>query len=116
MALALIWLILFVRGLMKICKYTGGAILKWSVSGAKIRKDFGFQPTVSVILPCYNEGRAVYEAIGSISGSDYPNDRFEIIAHDDCSVDDSFQWMLRAQWNFPNRPVIGVRTAANSAQ
>ncbi len=94
MALALIWLILFFALLITIFKYTLGAILKWSVSGAKIRKDFGFQPTVSVILPCYNEGRAVYEAIGSISGSDYPNDRFEIIAQDDCSVDSSAEIVI----------------------
>src|SRR5258708_24944403 len=100
MALALIWLILFLALLITIFKYTLGAILKWSVSGAKIRKDFGFQPTVSVILPCYNEGRAVYEAIGSISGSDYPNDRFEIIAQHTSSVDASFQCMMPAQREF----------------
>ncbi len=116
MALALIWLILFLALLITIFKYTLGAILKWSVSGAKIRKDFGFQPTVSVILPCYNEGRAVYEAIGSISGSDYPNDRFEIIAQDDCSVDDSFQWMLRAQRDFTNIRITVGRNTVNSGK
>src|SRR5258708_10347504 len=116
MALALIWLILFLALLITIFKYTLGAVLRWSVAGAKIRKGFGFQPTVSVILPCYNEGRAVYEAIESISGSDYPNDRFEIIAQDDCSVDDSFQWMQRAQRGFTNIRVTVGRNAVNSGK
>ena len=63
MAPALIWLIMFLCLMISIIKYTLGAILKWSVSGAKVKKDYAYQPTVSVILPCYNEGRTVYEAI-----------------------------------------------------
>ena len=33
-----------------------GLILRLSFPGAKIRKDYTWQPTVSVLLPCYNEG------------------------------------------------------------
>jgi hyaluronan synthase len=116
MALELIWLILFLCLLITIIKYTLGAILKWSVPGAKARKDFGFQPTVSVILPCYNEGKAVYEAIESLSKSNYPNDRFEVIAQDDCSVDDSYRWMLQAQRDFTNVRVSVDRNAINSGK
>jgi len=32
-------------------------------------------------MPCYNEGEAVYETIESISKSNYPNEKFEVIAH-----------------------------------
>ncbi|HLJ27788.1 MAG TPA: glycosyltransferase family 2 protein [Candidatus Angelobacter sp.] len=116
MALGLIWLILFLCLLITIVKYTLGAILKWSVSGAKVKKDYAYQPTVSVILPCYNEGKAVYEAIESISQSNYPNDRFEVIAQDDCSVDDSYQWMLQAQQDFTNIRVTVDRNAVNSGK
>ena len=53
-------------------------------------------------MPCYNEGKTVYETIESISKSNYPNDKFEVIAQDDCSVDDSYEWMLKAQRDFTN--------------
>lgn len=116
MALTLIWLILFLALLITIVKYTLGAILKWSVPGAKAGRDYNYQPTVSVILPCYNEGKAVYEAIGSLSQSNYPGDRFEVIAQDDCSVDDSYQWMLQAQRDFTNIKVTVGRNTENSGK
>jgi hyaluronan synthase len=116
MAFGLIWLILFLCLLITLIKYTLGAILKWSVPGARVKKDYSYQPTVSVILPCYNEGRAVYEAIESISKSNYPNDKFEVIAQDDCSVDDSYQWMLQAQRDFTNIRVTVDRNAVNSGK
>jgi len=90
MAPVLVWLILFLCLLISILKYTFALILKWSVSGATVKKDYTYQPTVSVLMPCFNEGKTVYETIESISKSDYPNDRFEVIAQDDCSVDDSY--------------------------
>jgi cellulose synthase/poly-beta-1,6-N-acetylglucosamine synthase-like glycosyltransferase len=116
MALTLIWLILFLCLLITVVKYTLGAILKWSVPGAKVKKDYAYQPTVSVILPCYNEGKAVYEAIESLSQSNYPAGRFEVIAQDDCSVDDSYQWMLRAQRDFTHMRITVGQNAANSGK
>ncbi|HEV3036897.1 MAG TPA: glycosyltransferase family 2 protein [Candidatus Angelobacter sp.] len=116
MALGLIWLIMFLCLLITIIKYTLGAILKWSVRGAKIKKDFGYQPTVSVVIPCYNEGQAVYEAIESLSRSNYPTGKFEVIAQDDCSVDDSYQWMLKAQRDFTGIRIIVDRNAVNSGK
>lgn len=65
-------------------------------------KDYSFHPTVSIILPCYNEGKTVYQTVESICASDYPNDKFEIIARDDCSADDSFEWLVQAQRDFTN--------------
>jgi hyaluronan synthase len=88
------------------------SILKWSVPSTRIKKDYTYQPTVSVLLPCYNEGQTVYETIESISKSNYPNDKFEVIAQDDASVDDSYQWMRKAQQDFKN---IRVRVGRNSA-
>jgi hyaluronan synthase len=116
MAPALIWLIMTLCLLISIIKYTLGLILKWSVRGTKIEKDFTYQPTVSVLMPCYNEGRTVYETIASISKSNYPNDRLQVFAQDDCSADDSYQWMLKAQRDFTNIPVHVGRNAENSGK
>jgi cellulose synthase/poly-beta-1,6-N-acetylglucosamine synthase-like glycosyltransferase len=116
MALGLIWLIMFLALLITIIKYTLGAILKWSVPGARIKKDYSYQPTVSVVLPCYNEGQAVYEAIESLSRSNYPTEKFEVIAQDDCSVDDSYHWMLQAQRDFPQIRITVDRNEVNSGK
>ncbi|HWX56603.1 MAG TPA: glycosyltransferase [Verrucomicrobiae bacterium] len=116
MAPILVWLILFLSLLITAVKYTLALILKWSVPGARAKKDYTCQPTVSVLLPCYNEGRTVYDAIASISRSNYPNDKFEVIAQDDCSIDDSHEWMLRAQHDFTNIRVRVGRNAVNSGK
>lgn len=68
----------------------------------RVKKDPAFKPTVAVIIPCYNEGRPVYDSIKSISESDYPQDRLNIYPQDDGSHDDSFGWMMKASYDFPN--------------
>jgi hyaluronan synthase len=68
---------------------------------------------VSVLMPCYNEGKTVYETIESISKSNYPNEKFEVIAQDDCSADDSYEWMLKAQRDFTNIPIRVGRNEFN---
>jgi cellulose synthase/poly-beta-1,6-N-acetylglucosamine synthase-like glycosyltransferase len=116
MSPALVWLILILCLLISAIKYMLALILKWSVPGAKIRKDYAYLPAVSVLMPCYNEGKTVYETIESISKSNYPNDRFEVIAQDDCSADESHQWMLKAQRDFTNIRVRVGRNDENSGK
>lgn len=91
-------------------------ILRWALPSMRIKKDYAYQPTVSVLLPCYNEGQTVYETIESISKSNYPNGKLEVIAQDDCSVDDSYEWMLRAQQDFRNIRIRVGRNEANSGK
>src|SRR5580700_12076085 len=110
MAPVLVWLILFLCLLISVFKYTLALILKWSVPKATIEKDYTYQPNVSVLMPCFNEGKTVYETIESISNSNYPNEKFEVIAQDDCSADDSYEWMLKAQRDFSN---IRIRVGRN---
>jgi hyaluronan synthase len=97
---------------ISVVKYLIGLLLRLAFPGAKIRKDYSWQPTVSVLLPCYNEGKTVYDTIESISRSNYPAANFEVIAQDDCSVDDSYEWMLKAQRDFTN---ISIRVGRNGS-
>lgn len=53
-------------------------------------------PSVSVIVPAFNEGPLVRQAIFSIAASRYPLDRLEIIAVDDGSTDDTWLHILAA--------------------
>src|ERR1700675_2145256 len=110
MAPILLWLILVLCLLISVVKYLMGIILKFSFPSTKARKDYTYEPTVSVLMPCYNEGRTVYETIESISKSNYPHQKFEVIAQDDCSADDSYEWMLKARRDFSN---IRIRTGRN---
>src|SRR5271170_4067706 len=102
--------------MISMVKYTLALILKWSVPSATVKKDYTYQPTVSVLMPCFNEGKTVYETIESISKSNYPNEKFEVIAQDDCSVDDSHEWMLKAQRDFTNIRIRTGRNAVNSGK
>lgn len=110
MAPILLWLIMVLCLLISAVKYLMGMILRLSTPSTQVKKDYSREPTVSVLMPCYNEGKTVYETIESISKSNYPREKFEVIAQDDCSVDDSYEWMLKAQGDFRN---VRVRVGRN---
>ncbi len=87
-------LIIFVFGV--------GLLLRLTTSvGAPIR-DYGYQPRVSVLLPVFNEGAHVLETIESILATHWPRDRLEIVAIDDCSADDSWDYLERAAKRYPD--------------
>ena len=118
MAPILLWLVMVLCLLISVVKYLMGIILRLSFPGArvKVQKSYANEPTVSVLMPCYNEGSTVYETIESISKSNYPNHKFEVIAQDDCSTDDSYEWMLKAQRDFTNIRVRAGRNEVNSGK
>lgn len=53
-------------------------------------------PSVTVVMPVFNEGALVAEAIRSVAASRYPAGRLEIVVVDDGSTDDSWLHILRA--------------------
>jgi hypothetical protein len=57
MAPVLVWLILFLCLLISVFKYTLALILKWSVPGATVKKDYTYQPTVSVPHAMFQRGQ-----------------------------------------------------------
>ena len=50
-------------------------------------------PGCSIIVPAYNEGAAVAETLRSLLKSDYPAEKMEIIAINDGSADDTWNWI-----------------------
>lgn len=58
-------------------------------------------PSVTVIIPAYNEGAMVAQAIDSAAASDYPAARLEIICIDDGSTDDTWDYITRARERYP---------------
>jgi hyaluronan synthase len=79
-----------------------------------IEKNYGLEPKVSVLLPCFNEGEHVFTTIESIIDSDYPLHKIEIIAVDDCSADDTFAWIEQAAKKWPT--VRAFRNTVNSGK
>jgi len=66
----------------------------------------GALPTVSVIVPLYNEGKGIYDTVMSLLEQDYPSDKLEIVVVDDCSTDDSYAWACKAARRSPNVTVL----------
>lgn len=64
-------------------------------------------PSCMVIVPAYNEGANVLNALESVMASNYPADKLEILAVDDGSVDDTWEWIsqVAARSNGRIRPV-----------
>ena len=59
-------------------------------------------PSVTVIIPAFNEGEGVARSIDSIARSNYPRAKMQIIAIDDGSKDDTWQYMEAAARRHPD--------------
>ncbi|MFC1991646.1 glycosyltransferase [Chloroflexota bacterium] len=53
--------------------------------------DYSYQPFVSIIIPVYNESRALKSRIGNLLALEYPEDKYEIIIVDSGSIDNSVE-------------------------
>jgi hyaluronan synthase len=96
-----------------VLRHMVSAFLKVSNPTCGFTRDYTYQPSVSILLPCFNEGRAVYETIESICRSDYAKEKFEIIAIDDYSSDDSYAWIRKAQADFVDTRIYAGRNSSN---
>src|SRR5262245_31658278 len=72
-------------------------------------------PTLSVLIPAYNEGAMVEDTIASVAGAAYPHERLQIIAIDDGSTDDTWHHIRHAALRFPGL-VTPVRLAVNQGK
>ncbi len=68
--------------------------------------DSGFEPTVTVLVPCFNEGSAIRTTIERIFASRYNLEKLEVVCVNDGSSDDSLKHMLAAQTRHPNLVVV----------
>ena len=60
-------------------------------------------PTCTVIVPAYNEGKQVWDTLMSLADSDYPELKIQLLAIDDGSLDDTWNWMLEAKEKLGDR-------------
>ena len=69
-------------------------------------REVGFEPTVTVLVPCFNEGEAIRKTIERIFSSGYPEEKLEVVCVNDGSKDDSLVHMLAAQTRHPHLVVV----------
>lgn len=69
-------------------------------------------PTVTVVVPAYNEGRHVYKTLISLFASNYPAEKMTVVAIDDGSKDDTWTWIEKAYHEFPER-LVPLRQVRN---
>lgn len=72
-------------------------------------------PRITVVVPAYNEGRFVMDTLRSVLSSDYPARRMQVIAIDDGSKDDTWEWMKQAAVEAGGRVEL-VRLPANKGK
>jgi len=58
-------------------------------------------PSLTVIIPAYNEGKMVENAIYSVLSADYPQDRLQVLVIDDGSIDDTWHYIQKAAAEYP---------------
>jgi hyaluronan synthase len=63
-------------------------------------------PTVTVIVPAYNEGKLVLDTLMSLAASDYPQHKLQLLAVDDGSKDDTWSYMQLAKQKLGERLAI----------
>ncbi len=68
-------------------------------------------PSVTIVIPLYNEGEQIYKTLHSLAAQNYPADKFQIIVVDDASKDDSVLWAQKAAQEFPS--IVILQNAEN---
>ncbi|MBO2542874.1 glycosyltransferase [Salegentibacter sp. BDJ18] len=63
-------------------------------------------PSCTVIVPAYNEGKLVYSTLKSLINSKYPAEKLQLLAIDDGSKDDTWEWMKKAKEEWGERITI----------
>jgi N-acetylglucosaminyltransferase len=71
-----------------------------------LRRDDTYEPTITVVIPLFNEGPTVYDTIISIIKLDYPKHKLSITVVDDCSTDDSYAHACRARDEHPHMVTV----------
>jgi hyaluronan synthase len=64
--------------------------------------DRGYRPTVSIVIPAFNEGEVVRATIDACYTGEYPAEQVEVVVVDDGSSDDTWEHILVARERHPS--------------
>jgi len=81
-------------------RYVFGLYLRLARGKSCDTKLENYEPTVTIVVPLFNEGKSIYDTIIAFTKLDYPKDKLEVVIVDDCSTDDSYEWALKGSREF----------------
>jgi len=84
---------------------------KISAKPWNIKKDENYLPSVTIIVPVYNEETVIDLKLENLKKLDYPKDKLQIIIVDDCSTDKSLQKIFEHKKNWTN---VEIQVLSNS--
>jgi hyaluronan synthase len=73
--------------------------------------DVGYRPSVSIVIPAFNEEDAIEATIDACFASDYPVEKLDVVVVDDGSTDATWVRMLAARERNPS--VVCIRFPSN---
>jgi N-acetylglucosaminyltransferase len=87
-----LWVLVHMLALVVfINRYVAGVFLRM-IRGRKMDESLpDYEPTVTAVIPMFNEGATIKETLQSLLDSSYPHAKLKIICVDDCSTDDSYE-------------------------
>ncbi|HET6343458.1 MAG TPA: glycosyltransferase family 2 protein, partial [Myxococcota bacterium] len=94
------WTLIMMGVLVTQCLYVLFQSAMW-VKYEPVAPDDAPWPTLTVIIPAYNEGPMVERSIRSVVQADYPLDKLEVMVVDDGSRDDTYFHMLHLRRDHP---------------
>ncbi len=72
-------------------RYVAGLLLRLSKRKTWDETRDDYEPTITAVIPMFNEGKAIQETLQSLLDSDYPAHKLNVICVDDCSTDNSYE-------------------------
>lgn len=72
-------------------RYIAGILLRLARGKRWDEARDDYEPTVTAVIPMFNEGTAIQETLQSLLDSEYPHSKLRVICVDDCSTDDSYE-------------------------
>ena len=93
-------------------RYIAGVIMRLARGKRWDQTTDDFEPTVTVVIPMFNEGAAIKETLQSMLDLDYPAHKLDIIVVDDRSNDDSFEQAMSVARRAGGRIAV-LRTRVN---
>jgi cellulose synthase/poly-beta-1,6-N-acetylglucosamine synthase-like glycosyltransferase len=90
MTAGVLWIVLRILAIVVfVNRFVAGAVLRlWRGRRWDETVD-DFEPTVTVVIPLYNEGAGIRDTLASVLASTYPAAKLSIVVIDDASTDDS---------------------------
>src|SRR3989338_2546973 len=78
----------------------------------RLNKNIEVFPSISIIVPCFNEESTVNKTVRSILDFDYPQDKLSIILVDDGSTDGTKQQLV----TFKDHPQVSILLKKNGGK